>query len=115
MLLLDALVQLLWPPCCPRCGRDTSENRLCGPCRALMPRILANERRVCLGADVHDLKVMSLYRYEDPLRELVIDLKYRGNRHAGRGLVELLLESLPDRPALGHPDAVAPVPMTCTP
>lgn len=77
-----------------------------------MPLMEEGERRVSIADSSPACWALALYRYETPLRELVIDLKYRGNRHAGRALVELLLAALPDRELLGHPDGVVSIPMS---
>lgn len=96
-------VQFLEPPWCPRCGRPfpplaTGEGE-CADCR--------NHRRA------FDL-VRCVGPYEDPLRECVTALKYRGRIRLAEDLGRLLarrLEATLTEADVATPDCVVPVPL----
>lgn len=57
-------------------------------------------------------EVLALFRYEDPLRGLLLGLKYGGSRRPGRALAELMRRRHPDWERVGRPDLVMPVPLS---
>ncbi len=81
---------------CPRCAIPLAGGggHECGPCQRKPPPF---ERAV------------ALFRYDDPVRGLIHDLKYGGQIHLARLFGELLVERLAG--AGGHPDRIIPMPL----
>jgi ComF family protein len=52
----------------------------------------------------------SLFRYQEPLRGLLLRWKYAGDGHPGAALAGLIAAEAPEPMDLGWPDAVVPVP-----
>jgi ComF family protein len=87
----DAGLEWIGPPACPRCGAACPGPR-CGEC--------AGKEFAFAGA-------VALGRYEGKLREAVLRLKFRGERHLADAFGRRLAARLAKRA-----DAVAPVPMS---
>lgn len=106
--ILRGLVELIFPPACAVCLRDRSDDRFCPECARALPRLPPRERawRTAEGR-----AVWSLFRYQDPVRRVLLGVKYHGHPHGARELGTLVGEELPDRRALGWPDCVVPVPL----
>ena len=107
--LLRGLEDFLWPSACPRCEVPTRDDRLCPSCTALLPRLLPAERALDPSPAGID-GAWSLFRYQDPLRRLLVRWKYGGDAHPGAALAALLVAEAPGSVDLGRPDAVVPVP-----
>lgn len=106
--LRSAFRAFLFPPTCPLCGAAGPDERLCADCRRLVVR-----RAGAPDAPVPGLaSLFAPFRYEGPVRTLIVRLKYGKDRHPVDALVDLLGDVGRDPGALGRPDAVVPIPLT---
>jgi ComF family protein len=108
MRILRAMARLVAPPCCLLCGgegQDTGETfglDLCPHCEAACPRAEPEpppfETAFCL------------FRYEDPVDELIVRLKFQHDIAAARVLGTLLARAYAEsnRPL---PDCLVPMPL----
>lgn len=124
----DGLRHLLWPLCCPACGRPlhAAETLLCLPCGLALPwtgwhragghRL---ERQFWGRLPVEGAWAAWTMARRGRVRRLLHEAKYRGRPELGRALGRAYGERLvrdgvlpaPGRPAAGRPDALVPVPM----
>jgi ComF family protein len=83
-------------PACPRCALPlaASPEVACGRCQRQPPPF---ER------------TLALFRYEDPIRGLIQDLKYSGQLHLARLFGDLMAVRLASLPA--RPDRIIPMPL----
>jgi ComF family protein len=88
------LFRPLAPPFCAVCGRPLAAEGLCGGCAG---------RRVYFGSH------RAAFAYEDTVREIIHEVKYRYNKRMARGLGELAAGTLADI-ARGC-DLIVPVPL----
>ncbi|OHB76396.1 MAG: hypothetical protein A2Z34_08570 [Planctomycetes bacterium RBG_16_59_8] len=95
----DAGVERIQPPFCFRCGAPVAGSPEETPCRA------------CLGKHFHFTRAVAAGRYIGALRELVLRLKYRGEKAIGNDLAGLIAERLAAEWFMGTVDIVLPVPM----
>jgi ComF family protein len=112
------VLDLLIPPRCAGCGER--ESWLCPTCAAGLPRPEGRRCRVCalaLRGDVQVCadcyrdpppieRVRAAFRHEGLARQLVLDLKYRRQRHLAPTLGGLLAAAAPR-----DVDAVVPIPL----
>jgi ComF family protein len=126
------LLDLLFPPRCAACDRPGAH--LCGGCQAWFRRIEspvchrcgdpvpfdravrpvpAAPEAVCTACRTHPpdfALARSVFTYEDPLREAILALKFRGRRTAAGPFGSLLADLAPPEVAAGV-GAVVPVPL----
>ncbi len=127
--LLTAARDLLYPPCCLGCGRQLESSRLplfCGPCSGQLlftgppwcsccglPFAAGRADHLC-GDCLKNRFVFDLARsalaYQPPVRQLIIDLKFRQRLAALASLTALALAS-DAMLALAEPDLILPVPL----
>ena len=116
--------KLTFPPTCLLCGDQGEENLdLCRKCRESLP-YLHNTCRTCglpltqpdlnsCGACLREPppfdRMISTFRYEEPIRHLIQSLKF-GSRHANARLLGALLAESID-PTEPLPEVVIPVPL----
>lgn len=119
--LAERLLDLVFPRRCTGCGRVGS--LLCQGCLAGLaplrppwcrgcglPLRRGSRCDGCREAAHVPVTVRSAYPYEGPLREAIIEFKYRGLRSLGPELAVLLAGHLRDHPT-GF-DVIVPVPLT---
>lgn len=82
---------------CPRCGEPLSEQAASGPCGECQRKPPAFDQ------------ALALFHYEDPVRRLILDLKFRAAYPNARLLGALLAARLKVQPAL--PECIIPVPL----
>jgi ComF family protein len=119
---------LLLPSACEACGRAAAgEQWLCAPCAEALARI---ERAPacpccayalalwgdpcprCLGRGQRRLgAILRLGRYESPLRELILAMKYRKRWALAADLADRLLRRPGVEELIGDADALVPVPL----
>ena len=115
---LSALLDLLYPPRCPACGRLSGEllcraclpelesisGPICGRCGR--PRsVSSNHCPDCAPERPHFSWARSAWIFSGPGREIIYDFKYRNNTHLAEALAETLL------PFAGSSDVVSWVPL----
>lgn len=91
MSLWDILLDLLYPPKCPFCGRvlDRSGEGLCGRCRSELPRVQAGEAaKEVAGCD----DCLSALWYRGRVPEAVHRYKFRGGQCHAAGLGRLMAQ-----------------------
>lgn len=82
-----ALLDLIFPPRCPFCGRILDTAGICGGCRASLPWTgEADGLRELPGG----VPCAGPLRYEGPVREAVLRMKFQGRTAAIRPLGELI-------------------------
>jgi len=114
----------LFPPTCLLCGDAGTEGRdLCGPCARALPynhpacprcaRPLAFETGLpCGECQQHPPafdSAFALFRYEEPVRHLILTLKFHARHPCARLLGDLLADALEGREDL--PELILPVPL----
>lgn len=94
MKLLQRLLDLLYPPRCPFCGRvlNPGEEGLCSLCQKVLPWVEKPGKAV----DFCDGNLSPLW-YRDGVREAVHRYKFRGGRHHGRLFGLLMAQALKDQ------------------
>lgn len=108
MTLLSALLDLLFPPKCPFCGRVTDGHGICGACRKELPWTEGDEalRRLPDG-----LRCAAPLRYEGLAREGLHRFKFRGMSSAAGPIGELIAQCAAEHFS-GEFDAVTWVPVS---
>ena len=107
MNLKDTLLDLLFPPKCPFCGKVTEGREICPACRKSLPWTEEKEavRRLHGGVDC-----ASALWYENEVREAVLRYKFRGAMAASAALGGLVAECAAERFSGGF-DTVTWVPV----
>jgi ComF family protein len=123
--LIQGFIDLIYPPSCALCGRISSAE-ICRKCRSdLIPlggRMCAKCGNpsagdapcpYCIAAEFHFDSAASLYFYEEPLRDAILDFKYHRAERKGKALAALFAEGY-GSPAVDFKgyDMVVPVPLT---
>jgi len=135
---VSALLDLIFPPFCPVCGRRLGEGRrdpLCGSCWESLDRIVPPYCRVCglpfvqlpapEGSPPSAVRLCgrcqrrpppfayarAAVRYGEVAREAVHAFKFRGRRALAAPLGDLIVEMGTADLPLGPPDLLAPVPL----
>src|SRR4051794_7514266 len=121
--LVGAAVGLVAPPSCAACRVPTSGELVCGACLRRLPWLrghrcprcaLPRHRAGCPAAAAAFDRAWAPLAYEDPARELVVALKFRGALPLAGLMAAHMAANLPldlRRPtAAGGPVAVVPVP-----
>lgn len=103
---LRSIEDFLWPLSCPLCER--ASDAVCSRCSLLMPRIRGEERVQKGPAPVE--QSWAPFRYEGPLKDLLVRAKYAGRPEILPALAALLVRRLPESALLGRPDCVVPAP-----
>lgn len=78
MLLLEALLELLYPSKCVLCGKllDGNETNLCSGCRRTLQPFTGKAAKPALTSSV-----TVAYAYEDPLRQSLLRYKFQGRSY----------------------------------
>ena len=78
MLLLEALLELLYPSKCVLCGKllDGNETNLCSSCRRALQPFTGKAAKPALTSSV-----TVAYAYEDPLRQSLLRYKFQGRSY----------------------------------
>ena len=94
MKLFRALLDLLYPPRCPFCGRvlERGEDRMCALCRRELPRTDGSGKTVA-GCDL----CLSPLHYRDGVRRAVHRYKFKGGAGLAGLYGELMAQCLSDR------------------
>ncbi|MBQ6377058.1 MAG: ComF family protein [Lachnospiraceae bacterium] len=119
-------MDLLYPPRCPVCGGIAAKGeRVCPACREKLPRI-EGPRCVKCSKPVEDGVLLcddcrgkdhaydcgfAAFLYDDVMREIISDCKYRGRREYCRTLGVLLFEVSGQFISGRRPDVIVPVPL----
>lgn len=106
MKLTDALLDLLFPPKCPFCGRVQDAPSMCPACEKNLPWADESLRTLRGG-----LLCAAPLWYEDSVREAVRRLKFHGGVSAAGPLGELIAQAAAERLS-GEFDTVAWVPVS---
>lgn len=128
--MLQALLDMIYPPLCLGCGASAAAGRLCDECDARieeMGRLPACHRcgrtaqlfavraegcAYCIGEKTWNFAGLARVGiYESPLRDIVLQLKYAGRMAQGEWLAERLAEAIRRAAWFGEVDALVPVPM----
>ncbi len=86
----DAVLDLLFPPKCPLCGRVIAEVGFCEQCLASAPR----PEREDMDLRESGLHCAAPFRYEGAVRRALVGLKYSGHIAYARPFGEALAETL---------------------
>ena len=104
----QALLDLFFPVCCPGCGTVTGADRpWCESCirKFWYPRFINT-------ASSRDLEgCYTCGQYEAGIRDCIIQLKYRGQKHLGQTF-PMLLERFPWWERIAVYDLAAPIPLS---
>lgn len=103
----EAIIDLLFPPRCPLCGKITQTQDICPACRKVMPAIAAPEAVQPVG---ESLCAAPLW-YSGPVRQALLDLKFSGERHIAQGLGQIMAECAAEHFS-GQFDTVSWVPVS---
>ena len=104
MRLLEALLDLIYPPRCAACG--TRGVRLCGACVAQCVPLPVQRRPRALPASSALQRALGIYPFEGVVREAIHVFKYNGERGLAVPLAALLAAHRPL-----EADALAAVPL----
>ena len=124
--LADALLDLLYPPCCAACGEVLvfgKDEPVCGTCAALLPAaperacaMCGRENRAandicgdCAGEEYAFARCFTLYPYTEEVSRMILRYKAGGHAAAAKGIARLLHERFPAE-ALPPVDTILPVP-----
>lgn len=108
MRFLDALLNLLFPPKCPFCGRVLDRPGVCPACEAALPWLAEEDGLWTLPADV---PCAAPLRYEGLARKGLLRFKFQGASAAAEPLGELIARCAAERFA-GEFDVVTWVPVS---
>jgi ComF family protein len=108
MKVWDALLNLLFPPKCPFCGRVLDAPAVCDDCDRSLPwtKEAESERKLAGG-----LRVAAPLWYEDAAREGLLRLKFHGSAAAAAPLGEVVARCAAERFG-GEFDTVTWVPVS---
>jgi ComF family protein len=87
MNILSNLLDLLFPPKCPFCGRVLDAPGICGKCQNSLPW---TEEGKILQTLPGNLRCAAPLWYEDAVREGLLAFKFQGSQAAARSLGELV-------------------------
>ncbi len=104
----SGLLDFLWAPTCPVCSGSHSFG-ICSGCLAGIALIPRTERE--LATEGLRVPVVSVYRYEDPVRALILSLKYGRATHVAPALARAMATELGTWIENRHFDLVVPVPL----
>ncbi len=108
MKLRERLLNLLFPPKCPFCGRITEESGVCGRCRSTLPWAEGAEGLRTLPGPVSCAAPLF---YEGAVREGILRFKFRGASGAADALGALIAQCAAERFS-GEFDTVTWVPVS---
>lgn len=107
MKLFGAIIDLLFPPKCPFCGKILDAVGICDDCEKDLPWIREDKVVVTDGA----LICAAPLRYEDAVRETLLRLKFQGGSALAEPLGEVLARCAAERFG-GEFDTVTWVPVS---
>ena len=108
MSLLTALLDLLFPPKCPFCGKVLDKPGICPKCEKDLPWVSDAE---ALREGPGGLRCAGAVWYEDTAREALLRLKFHGNSAAAGPMGELIARCAAERFA-GEFDTVTWAPVS---
>ena len=123
--IINGFIDLIYPPNCAICS-SVSSYEICPSCRNSLipigretcikcgnPKSRDDPCPYCLAIEFHFDMAVSVYAYEEPLRDALLDFKYHKSARKGRALARLLGESYKES-ILGKSqfDIIIPVPIT---
>jgi len=105
----ELLLDLLFPPRCACCGRvlDNSREDPCPDCARKLPFLSEN---AALHTGPYGLCAIA-FRYDGPIRQAVLALKFSGRQSAAKALAPFLVQTVAERLS-GAFDAVTYVPVS---
>ncbi len=123
--IVNGLFDLIYPPNCALCGK-ISPTEICRKCRSDLipvgnmvcgtcgnPKTGPYPCPYCLSVEFHFDMARSLYHYEEPLRDAILDFKYHNAQRKGWVLTGLMREGFGESELLkGKFDIIVPVPLT---
>lgn len=89
MKIAEVILNLLFPPKCPFCGKIGESPGICGACETSLPWV-EQEKRVFNGPD--GLRCAAPLWYEEAAREGLLRLKFQGVSAAAEPMGELLAQ-----------------------
>lgn len=117
---LNDFTHLFFPHCCAGCGNDVLENdaMICSRCMEQLPEtgfipVPANTvEKIFYGRmQVHNAASLFYFNKNSLLQQLLIELKYNGNKEIGTFLGKLLGEKLASAKRYADVDAIVPLPL----
>jgi ComF family protein len=119
---LRAIADFAFPPLCLGCGKyDESDDQICPSCLKRIdvyafPICLTCEHPIGKGIECHECKgtgfpLIAYGNYVDPLREIVISLKFRGLISPARVFARLLRDNLAEHVEELEADFLVPIPL----
>jgi len=121
----QGLIDLIYPPSCALCGRISSDDicvkclsrliplghQVCGKCGN--PSSPDEPCPYCLAIEFNFDKAMSIFLYEEPLRDAILDFKYHREVRKGEVLRSLLADWFVSSPLMAEGyDLIIPIPIT---
>lgn len=108
MNIISCLLDLLFPPKCPFCGRVLDAQGICGKCEASLPW---TEEGKILQTLPGNLRCAAPLWYEESVREGLLAFKFQGAQAAAKPLGELIARCAAERFS-GEFDTVTWVPVS---
>ena len=120
------LLDLVYPPRCPICGRPAPFGlKICPECRLRLPAIESKRCRKC-GKPVEDFETLcpdcagenhiydrglGIYMYDETMKRAISELKYKGRREYGEVFGELIFDKARSELMYWKPDFLIPIPL----
>lgn len=120
MKLLKHLINLIYPQVCPACGNllTHSEETVCFSCRYFLPKTMYEKNPENPLAqsfwgqiDFHAVTAEYFFSKTGKVQHLLHQLKYKGNKDAGRFLGQQLGKSIKDAALFQGIDYLVPIPL----
>lgn len=118
--LFDSILNLFFPRVCAACGESLlkDEDTVCLKCRYTLPRTEYEKnpdnplmQSICGRAKIHAVTACYFFSKSGKVQHLIHQLKYNGNRDAGRFLGRQIGESIKEAPLFQGVDVIIPVPL----
>lgn len=110
----EAFLRLLYPSVCALCDQllELEERSLCLPCHTSLERLKfsPSEERIRLSFAYGD-KGWVLFRYEDPVKEILHQIKFGGRRDLLQIFTPEITSLIERRPELWAYDCLLPIPL----
>ena len=113
MLLRKALIffmDFIYPPCCLICGK-INKNNLCEECERLIYSKAKFKKSIKLKRKIYFKKQIYIFKYEDVVRKLIIDYKFRDKSHLYKLFSEIIIKNKKICRNLKSYDIIIPVPI----
>lgn len=122
MILIDSLLDAIYPPICPCCGATLvrGESPMCIDCRLKMPLSLTTDsptdnellnNKLAGTVPIESAVAYFTYHRDSPYAKLIHEAKYRGRPSIARKLASEFAIQLQSKGFFNGIDAVTPVPL----